>query len=1081
MNKVLGLDIGANSVGWALLDEESNEIIDLGSRVFPAGVNSFDTAKEQSKMADRRVARLARRRFWRRKRRLRKLRYIFSENNISHLTVQQFNAIEPYSIRKKALDEKISLDELARIIYHLAKRRGYFDISSAAEGEEAAKEKGKIFEGVREKGEIVMTGINDLKKELIENGGKFRTIGEYFASLNTDEIRIRARYTERQMFIDEFNMIWEKQAEYKPSILTDDLKEVISKAAYWQRPLKIQKFLVGKCKFEQNHKRAAKSHPIAQLFRLYQVVNNLTISGGDRIMSEEQELTQNERERLINKLLISRDIELKAGNKALAQIIKIDKHPFYVTNFDQLKKIDGVKTYWKIFGAIKGKTIFSHKFDDLTEYTLQEKIKINDELKKDFHRDEITIEELLQAIWRIVFTEKRMDIRINNIKRKFELDDDIANKLANIGLEPGYASLSVRAMRKMLPFLRNGRKYHEAALDAGYRHSLDEQEVEKMDFLPTPAFIRNPIVTTALFEVRKVVNEIIERYGKPDVVRVEMARDLKKTKDERDDIKRQNDKNRQANDDAVKRIIEHYGDSKFHEKDFPRANFILKYKLWKEQKERCIYSGDQISIYQLFSAETDVDHILPYSRTLDDSYMNKVVCFRSENAEKTNKTPWEAFSGNKSKYAGILDRIKDFPNFSKAKRFKMNDEDFKLYIGEEGFISRQLNDTRYISREAVNYLKHICDKVNVGNGSTTAYLRRLWGLNSILGKGGENIKNREDHRHHAIDAVVIALTTSSSLQTLSTYTRITGDIGFEGIDDDRGLERFPFPWEHFRNDVEEKAKNIIVSHKVNKRARGQLHDESYYGLRKNPDGFERRDEKGLRLFHIRKNLDANLTHSQIHAIVELNIKDAIIDRLYAFDIDPNSKYKLPPDFFNKPLIIQGRSGNTFIPKSVRIAVPSSTMRNIRGYNLWVETGSNHHIIIYKDVNTGKQNGKVVTLFDAVQRKKNKLPIVDTELGTNEEFMYSLMKNEIVYIGQLPGNIDLKNKNHYKFLYEHIYRVQIIIQDLRMVFRKHNVSVLISKDKTGKDYEPGIYRKNAPILNATKLKITPLGFLEIADD
>lgn len=1100
MTKTLGLDIGANSIGWALLNENEQKFIDMGVRIFSAGVHNFDTAKEQSKMADRRVARLARRRLWRRKRRLRKLRYIFNENNISNLNIQDYNYLNPYEIRKKALDEKISLDELARAIYHLAKRRGYLDIGSAASGEEAIKEKGKIFEGLKEKGEVVIAGINDLKMKLIEYGGSYRTVGEYFASLNTDEVRIRCRYTERQMFIDEFEKIWEKQKEYYPDILTKELKETIKKTAFWQRPLKMQRYLVGKCTLEPMKKRAPKSHPIAQLFRMYQVINNLTISGGNRIFKEEQELTENERTKLINKLLISDSIEVgKEGNKKIASLLKLDKNAFYVTNYDHQNKIDGIKTYCKIFNIIKGKTILNYHFKEITEETLSDTICINDELKKEFpklKKNEITIQDFLHTIWRIVFTEKRMDIRINNLKRKCELDDETAYKLANIGLEPGYASLSALAMKKMLPYLKQGHKYDKAALLAGYNHSKennyndnkdnkDNNNNKKLDFLPIPVFIRNPIVTTALFEVRKVVNELIERYGKPDIIRVELSRDLKQTLDQRLEIKNQNTKNRAEREEAIKEIKNYFSDSSYYAQDFPRETYILKYRLWKKQNEMCVYSGKNIGIHQLFSAETDIDHILPYSRTLDDSINNKVVCFREENQFKSNKIPWEAYSSNQAKYRAILDRVKTFPT-SKAKKFKMTTEEFDQYIrGEdeehEDFIDRQLNDTRYISKEALHYLKYICDEVNVGMGSTTAYLRSLWGLNSILSSDEDDIKNREDHRQHTIDAVVIALTNRSTLQRLSTYTGITGDYKFTKIDTYLSNDKFPMPWDNFRNDLEEKVKNIIVSHKVNKRVRGKLHDETYYGLRKNINGEERTDEQGQKLYHVRKKLDANLTHSQVKAIVEDSIRNAIFERLEEMGINPESKFKLPIDFFKEPLIIKGKSGKSFTPKSVRIAVPSNTMRKIRNYNIWVETGSNHHIIIYKDINTGKQDGKVVTLFDAIQRKRQGYAIIDKELDPNKEFLYYLIKNELVYLGDLSSGINLQDKSSYRLLFDNIYRVQKFTQNDIITLRKHNTAVLETKDKEGNKIEPGVKRTNVRLINATKLKITPLGFLCIADD
>jgi len=1055
MSKVLGLDIGANSVGWALIDDNLNKIVDIGVRVFPEGVSDYDTSKEKSKMANRREARSARRRFWRRRRRLNKLLHLFKEYDMSQMNVQQFNEMDPYYLRRKALDEMISLDEFARIIYHMSKRRGYFDISSAAGSAEEKKERG-----------VVKAGISELYKKISESCS--RTLGEYFSTLKPEEVRIRSRWTERKMFQDEFLLIWENQSKFYPDKLKNEFKDIIYEVAFLQRPLKSSKKLIGYCEFEPKHQRAPKSHTISQLFRMYQVVNNLTISGGSRILPEQQELTEDERIRLIDFLSNHEKIELKDGNKELANKLKLFAGKKYITNYDDAKKIHGINTYCKIKNALKNSTAFSKKPDKLNE-------------------------DDLRLIWRIIYEENSFEKRFLKLKKYCKLDDGSALKLADISLEPGYASLSLKAMAKMLPFLKNGMKYHEAALAAGYRHSLDDRQVEEMEYLPDPVSIRNPVVTVALHQVKLVVNELIKIYGKPDIVRIEMARDMKKTKDERDEIRKKNKANEDERDLAKKEIANYFKDMNISNKDFPRETYILKYRLWKQQDETCVYSGRNISISQLFSGETDIDHILPYSRTLDDSFMNKVVCFKSENSYKTNKIPWEAFAHFDGKYEAILDRVKNWP-YSKAKKFKMDKKMFADYLGEEGMISRYLNDTRYISREAKSYLQHVCTKVNVANGTTTSYLRHLWGLNTILSGNGADVKNRHDHRHHAIDAAIIALTNQSALQKLSTYIGITGDHEFLGIDEDIALREFPMPWEDFRINVADKAANIIVSHKVNKRAKGQLHEETYYGLRKNPDQTFRIDDKGMKLYHVRKALDLSLTHNQIKSIVEPKIKEAIFDRLIEFGINPESKFEsLPKEFFREPLIVYGKNGNFYIPKSVRIAVASSTMKNIRGYNLWVETGKNHHMIIYKDIDSGKQKGKIVTLFDAVQRKKNGLPVIDKVLGPNDEFMYSLQINELIftiatkagnrnkYDINFPEGFDLKNKDTYHKLFNAIYRVQTCT-DGKITFRQHNTSILELKDKNGKTIAyPGRLISTPNDILLIKLIISPSGFLEIADE
>ncbi len=1026
MKKVLGLDIGANSVGWVLLDEDENKIIDMGVRVFQAGVNDLDTAKEQSRNAARREARQIRKQLRRRKFRKELLitnliafRFIKSDD------LENIYTLNPYELRAKAIYEKIELFELARIFLHLCKRRGY---KSNRKDSLDEKEKGAIYDGTKDG---TKPGISELRAEM-EAGG-FKTIGEYFYSLNPHEKRIRNRYTERKMYQDEFDLIWEKQKQFYPALLTDENFDLFRNIIiYYQRPLKSQKHLVGKCTLERNKRRAPKSSPLYQEFRMLQQVNSLRISGHERIDEEQKHLTQDERSKLIAYLETHKEAKF---NTIMKDVFKLNPK-VYRFNLENQDKLNGLSTYFHISKVFKKNT---------PHYTSDE-----------FHKIWNTIYFALDDSWLVKYA-----------KKTWNLDEEQARDLAKIRLEPDYGNLSIKAIKKIIPFMRDGEMYHDAALHAGYDFSLVNEEVKKTEYLPNPNIVANPIVNVAMFQVKKVVNELIDYYGMPDIIRTEMARDLKLPRQKRLDILKNNREQEKWHNEIKEILI------KEHLVDEPKRTDIIKYKLWQECKGICPYTGRSISLHQLYNGEVDIEHIIPYSRSLDNSYMNLTISFREENARKGNKTPYEAYHGDPVVYKKIKERVKDFPH-PKATRFTMDNkklEEIDKIFGD--FIHRQLNDTRYIAKLSLHYLKHICDDVQVTTGQTTSTLRRLWGLNSVLRNDSDydeltNLeKSREDHRHHAVDALVVALTTRSYLQKLSTMNRIFGLR-----DDDKELiKKFPLPWENFRNDAKKYLNRIIVSHKTNLKARGKLHEETLYGKLKNELGDDLLNENNVPLFAVRKPLNDSLTHSQIHSIIDPVIKQIVLDRLISLGVDVSKKFKVPANAFTEPLYLIGKKKGTKTQiKKVRIRVPASNMINIHNYNVWVEPGSNHHIIIYVDEN-GKQQGKSVTLYEALQRKKNGLPVIDRELKPQEEFIMSLQRNELIIWGDsLPAAFDETDKATYHTIFDRTYRVQKM-SGVNLTFRLHNFT------RTDQEKHYSLLFKSTSGVQGKKIKISPAGFIE----
>jgi len=1055
MSITLGLDLGANSIGWALLDipatiEIDNEdsdinIIDMGVRIFDEGVENLGKGEsEQSKNATRRDKRQIRKMLCRRRRRLNGLMKVLELYKLKSLDMEEFQLLEPYECRANAANGKVSLDEFSRALYHICHRRGFLSNRKTAKTEDT----GAIFKGV--KGGA--TGITELQQNL-ENGN-FKTLGEYFYQLDTKEQRIRNRYTLRKMYLDEFNYIWEKQKEFYQQILTDELLTIIrDRIIFKQRPLKSVKHLVGKCKFEKNKKRAPKSSFEFQEFRMLQQVNNLRISGGSRIDEETQQLTLVEREKLINEL--SEKGSVKLDDKKTRTLLGLDPKIQYKFNLEHQGKLDGLYTLYEFKKAL-GNCFKCFNQEDLNAMLHSLYYADSDEWLKEY------------------------------AKRKWNLSEEIAVNFTKIKLQSDYGTISTKAIRKILPYMREGLMYDEAAKKAGYDHSLYTEEIIHMEKLPEPDWFPNPIVRTTLYELKKVVNAIIDRYGNPEVIKLELAGELKIPKSQRNDISINNRKIEAKKKEIIEILKKELNIS------HPSKNDIIKYRLWEESKKVCVYTGKSIEVHELYGEAPvyEIEHIIPYSRSLDDSFGNKSLCHREENRRKGNKTPFELYSNDPEKYAGVKDRAKELP-VKKAMRFIQKELD-------DGFIDRKLNDTRYASKVAQNWLRHLTPDVQVSQGSVTAFLRRQWGLNGVykndflendIAKRGE--KNRKDHRHHAIDAVTIALTTRSHIQKLATESARDKFIfvGDEYIRDEREIRIIiPSPSKNLRVKVVDHSKNIIVSHKCKKRVSGAIHAETLYGQIFDNNGMPKKSQTNADIFAVRKPLEV-LTGLEIMSIADKTIRDIILERIYSLGGKKDSKGKLaniPKNWFIEPLYLPSpRKDNPNPIKKVRVLKAFSNAIKIHDYNIWAESGTNHHAIIYID-GDGKPQIKLVSMYEAYQRKRAKLPIVDKELNNDEEFVFSMMRNEMFTLEDFTPNFDFDDKSLYRIIFPNIYRLQKMswISTSKYVeYRHHSVSVITSEDKQKNKYNPGLNRICTvnDILKIKKIIVDPIGFVRLADE
>jgi CRISPR-associated endonuclease Csn1 len=823
----LGLDVGTNSVGWCLIEDDTH-IIGIGVRIFTDG---RDPKSGASLAVDRRVARGMRRRRDRYLGRRSAFLNALIEHGLMPADAEEAKLVaesDPYDLRKRALDERLEPREIGRALFHLNQRRG-FKSNRKAERKQKDNEDGKIASGAK-------------ALDAAMEASNARTLGEFLAGRETKRVRMGGEnqsydfYPQRRHVEDEFAAIWTAQTKHHPALLTDAARAALHRILFFQRPLKEQE--VGVCTFVHTERRLAKAHPLFQERRLYEEVNQLEITTPGQ---PSRKLTLDERDLLILKL---RGVKA-ASFDSLAKLLKLEPDQSFNKASETRTQLAGNEVH----AALSDKKRFGNTWSHL-----------------DRDRQWIIIERLLD--------EENPDLLHQFLTGECGLDDEHAAAAARVSLPEGYGRLGSTATRRILDALRSEViTYDEAVRRAGWHHSDDRtgeilsklpyygelltREIPPGTQLPSDppekrwGKITNPTVHIGLRQVEKLVNAVIAVYGRPDHIVVELARELKLNEKEREEQER-----RIRKDTAAAQLLS---------KDLQEASFAdtganrALLRAWKELNpanpldRRCPYCAEPIGMRQLFTGEADVDHIIPYSRSLDDSAGNKVVAHRHCNRVKGNHTPFEKWGHDEARWETISIQVARLHN---SKQWRFGPDAARRVEKDGGFIARQLTDTQYLSRLTARYLSSLYpDKadgsVYVIPGRMTAMLRRLWGLNGLLpdhnfvaNEHSNAPKNRLDHRHHAIDAAVTAVTTRSLLMQIS---RAAGQA--EDKDLDRMFEGLEPPWEGFREELGEKLSVATVSFKPDhgrkgKPARdhdvtsGRLHDDTAYGLtgEYGPDG-----------------------------------------------------------------------------------------------------------------------------------------------------------------------------------------------------------------------------------------------------
>lgn len=831
----LGLDLGTTSLGWAVIRLDQSQkpcaVIKTGVRIFSDGRHPKTGA---SLAVDRRNARQARRR----RDRLLKRKHRFLQGLVRFGLMPadpehrcQLTHKCPYELRANGLHARIEPFELGRALFHLNQRRGF---KSNRKTDSRDNENSLMKAAIRKSREQIAAA-------------DCRTLGEWLFKRHKAGEPVRARlhgktvkekrydlYVDREMVLSEFDMLWRAQVPHHPCILSEEARAYLYDTIQHQRDL--VPIVPGRCTLLPDQERAPLAFPIVQKFRILQELNNLRIT--DNQLSS-RPLTLEERDVLFNVLMTRKEVKFET----------LGKHINLASN--QSFNLQDVKR-----DRLKG---------NLTASILGSKKLLN----RDWHKisEEVQAEVVVKLL-----NEASETALVEWLTVKLKITEELAIAVANTGLSDGYGRLSLAALEQIVPQLERAViPYSEAVEKSGLGShsalSMTQKSGEILYQLPyygkvlqrQVAFaapnpindeqrygkIANPTVHIALNQVCVVVNAIIKQYGLPQQVNIEVTRDLKQSVEQRRKQQSEQAERQKKNNEWLKEACEVLDLRSETLGGNRRRQIIEKMRLWHELRTAdsnialCPFSGEQISLTQLLGAGIEVEHILPFSRTLDDSLANKTLASTHANRIKTNLTPYEAFGQSTQPgfdYQQILTRASSLP---KNKRWRFGMDAMERFSEANSFLDRALNDTSYISRLAREYIACICPPQDVIAipGRLTGLIRGKLGFSKIL--SSDAMKNRDDHRHHAIDALVVALTDRSLLQRLAKENSKARSSGL-----DRLIEEMPLPFATVLSQAQRSINSVIVSHKPDHGYQAQMHEDTAWHPM--PDGYaKKRTREGI--------------------------------------------------------------------------------------------------------------------------------------------------------------------------------------------------------------------------------------------
>ena len=967
MNYIIALDAGTNSTGFTLTDE-NNALIEFGTDIFPMGNDNTDPKNEKSRNAERRGYRGARRNRFRYHLRRAQLQKILKSLQMLPDFEQVKSAYELYKMRNDALEKQTELVDTGRIFFLFNKYRG-FKSSRIETSKDAEKEK--------EEGKI-KTEINELKSRMIVHN--CRTVGQYFFKMfeksqelhergqwhNPDEpyderglngegnfalaasrgIRREGRHLERALLEDEFDKIWEAQRAFYPAIFTDEnFTKIKLHCIFYQRPLKSPKKFIGKCSYEKKKQCAPASSLAFQEFRLLKTLLDIRITDARDPEVFNKPLDDEQRGTLYLELQQKSKLTFTDAKKLL-NLSKTTKF-----NTDELgKDLIGNQTRAQIREAV-GDAIF----------------------------DELELSQNLEKLWHTLYMSKDEGWLRQTLTdpEKWNFDDETVKKLLRVNLTDGYGNYSTKVLNKIIPELKKGIHERKALENEGYNveQNAANRPLKNRISDTKNNELRNPVVEKATMRVARLVNQLIKKHNiDPEklTIRIESTRELKKPKQERQKIRTRNletEKRRKAYatfltnygafgaiypESAVINKFELWlelGENENELKEFQKfvngtetydLN-IEKYRLWLEQGMRCPYTFQTIPLADLMSADIEIEHIIPYSRSMDNSFINKTLCYAEANRQKSNRTAFEYVRDQgEGSLAAFKRHIKTVFDKSPEKQKRFLQESKK--DDDKSFSPNQLNNTSYIARQIKAKLQEVSRNVQFTTGAATAELRRAWRVNGLLeeviyeeqtgiemwrhfanrnepenqqaiatyrdwlvqfGKG----KNRSDHRHHALDALVIGLCSPAIVQQISTFHRVREELRLANADHEGRIYQnnleYRLPKLQLQKSViREALKQILVASQVNQRllvtqtnrsktkkgkhvqkvqsVRGALFQETFFGKIQKPqaEAFDKNE-----VFVTRKALTPDLIKSEkdLYKIVDVQVREILRRRLAQYN------------------------------------------------------------------------------------------------------------------------------------------------------------------------------------------------------
>ena len=1126
---VLGLDLGVGSIGWCLiaLDAQGDpaEILGMGSRVVPLtnlGDDKAFSKGEAFTANQKRTARRTMRRGFARYqlRRYRLRRELEKVGMLPDAALIQLPLLELWELRERAATagRRLTLPELGRVLCHINQKRGYRHVKSDAAaivGDEGEKKK-------KDSNSAYLAGIRANDEKLQD---EHKTVGQYLAEqLRRSQsesptggisYRIKDQIFSRQRYIDEYDQIMAAQRVYYPDILTDAFIRMLrDEVIFMQRPLKSCKHLVSLCEFEKQEKVmcvqqddgkggrqlverrvkfgpkvAPKSSPLFQLCRIYEAVNNIRLTRPD---GSPRDITPEERAKIVAHLQSSASLSFAALKKLLKEKALIA---------DQLTTKSGLKgnsTRVALAAALQSYPQYHHLLDMELEMRMMT-VQLTDEETGEVTEREVSVvtdsyvRQPLYRLWHILYSIEERDAMRRALITQLgmteeDLDGGLLDQLYRLDfVKPGYGNKSAKFICKLLPQLQQGLGYSEACAAVGYRHSnspTSEEIAERTLLEKIPLLQRNelrqPLVEKILNQMINLVNALKAEYG-VDEVRVELARELKMSREERERMTRQNGQRKEANDKVAERIRQCGL--------YPTKPHIQKYMLWEEAGKVCLYCGRSIEEEQCLNGDDmEVEHIIPKSVLYDDSYGNKTCACHECNQTKGNRTALEYIraKGWETKY---MERINDLLkekkiSYSKHQRLRWLKEDIP-----SDFLERQLRLTQYISRQAMAILQQGIRRVSASEGGVTARLRSLWGYGKILhtlnldrydsmgetervsreGEATEELRikdwsKRMDHRHHAIDALVVASTRQGYIQRLNRVSSesereaMSGEIEMQKVtktDKLSLLERWLTQRPHFSvRAVSDKVAEILISYRPGKRVvtrgrniyrkktadgqevtcvqrgvlvpRGELMEASLYGKI-----LSQGRERIVKRYPL---------HDLKGEVVDPRLRELIAE--YNQEITSKVKAKGAPLYLDAAEKQEVRSVRCYVDKpSVAKAIPIRFDECGRAIT-FVKSGSNHHLAIYRTPK-GELVESIVSFWDAVNRARYGLPLIikyprkameqviqredipESVLSllppADYEFVEVFQQNEMAVVGlpeeELRRAVDMQD---YRTLSEHLY-------------------------------------------------------------